>query len=151
MQTEGPEIAEFLSQYFDENTSERPEFGLGFAALRRKELVSLARVAKLELNEALPQTQMVPIMNGWLIEGRFDKFVKQKVDQRDEEIQSLKNQVNALMQKVGMKDEKEEKEIEPGSMADLRAQAKEMGINSFGKSKAELKEMIDGDNVSASG
>lgn len=77
----GP-IRDFLLMNFQEDKAQRPEFTLEFkddgtggpfAALRRRELVALARKYNIEMNPNIPQTQMVPIMNTAWINGKFPK------------------------------------------------------------------------------
>lgn len=61
----------FLQEHFDEDRSQRPEFDLGFAALRRCEIVHLAKMYDLPLSEGLPKKRMVPLIEAWWEEGRF--------------------------------------------------------------------------------
>ncbi len=97
METQGIEIRGLLSQFFKEDRSQRPEFGLGFAALRRRELVEFAKQAKFELDHTQPHEIMVRILEAALLAGKFDGMVTVQEDANAKEIRILKEQVQTLL------------------------------------------------------
>ncbi|MEK9751629.1 MAG: hypothetical protein VW338_00235 [Rhodospirillaceae bacterium] len=69
---EGPQTAAFLRALFSEDDSQRPEFDVGPAALRRSELIKMAEMIGETLDSNLGAKQMVPFINQWLLAGRYD-------------------------------------------------------------------------------
>lgn len=95
----GPQMAAFLAQFFKLDTSQRPEFDLGFSALRRSELDLLARMAGVGLppRPANKRHTIIPLMNAALAEGKFDKLIKQQpADPKDALIADLTRRLDAL-------------------------------------------------------
>lgn len=96
--TTGVEMAAFLAKFFQESPDQQAEFQLGFAALRRTQLVELCKKAEVDVNPDLPATEMVGLMNGYLLQGKFDKLIglsapeiaEPVADSRDQEIADLK-------------------------------------------------------------
>ena len=73
----GPEMKTFLCRHFKEDEAQRPEFSMGFEALRRREIVEIAQLAGLSIVENQPKTQMLVQMHGWNMEGKFDDLFTQ--------------------------------------------------------------------------
>lgn len=70
-QVTGPEVARFISQHFRQDLSQRPEFEMGFCALRKRENVKLAQMYGLSVDENMRGTKIARLMEAWWMEGKF--------------------------------------------------------------------------------
>lgn len=94
----GDAIRDFLCQFFQEDVRQRPEFGLGFEALSRTQMERLSNMVGLKLppRPANKRKILVPLMNGALANGDFDRLIKIKVDPKDAEIAELRKRLDVL-------------------------------------------------------
>lgn len=72
IEEQGEAIGRLLLKYFKEDLSQRPAFQLGLSSLRRSELHVLADKIGEAHAPGLSKAQILPIMNAWLAEGKFD-------------------------------------------------------------------------------
>lgn len=75
---DGPGAAAFLSLIFKEDTSQRPDFDLGPAALRRVELEKMAAMIGETFREGSSKNDKVSAVREWMISGRFDHLHRER-------------------------------------------------------------------------
>jgi len=96
MQTQGPEIHQLLASLFKMHPKQRPHFELGIEALRRVEIGQLCEKAGINIDLSKGKDDLVQIVNGYVLEGRFDHLVTKPVD----EIAELRKELAALREQV---------------------------------------------------
>lgn len=138
--TVGPEIRNFLLQYFKEDASERETFDKGIVALRRTEIVKLCRLAGLEISETMAHTNMVPIVESWIREGRFDHMLPKGPVMTAEIREVVERAVAAKLAEQTSK--KAASEDDGETIQSLRKRARALGFNAWGMGKAAIRQRI---------
>lgn len=147
----GPEIRNFLLQYFTEDEAERPNFVAGFHALRRVELRKLAEKFGIDLGNASRATDMVRVMETAWIQGRFPKppsaedVVIERAIERimgDPDLKARLNQDAAPKKTFADSVMELSDPYKDMGWKDLVAEAKSRGINTYGIKREELESLL---------
>jgi len=148
------EIREFLLMHFEEDRSQRPEFDLGFAALRLVEMKKLAAKYGLELSDDMldpsrKKDSAAAMMEAWWHQGRFPKATKKTLAQQVMEEMTPEMLENALNAKRGITstaeigpDEKPEKPFAEWDFHALKSYASAQGINTHGMKHGEILDAV---------
>lgn len=159
------EIREFLMMHFEEDRSQRPEFDLGFGALRLSEMKKLAAKYGLELTDdildpARKKDSAAAMMEAWWHQGRFPKPTKKTLAQQvaeemtPEMLESLleaKRGITGTAQlgpDAGEKGKKDswvpnlEKPFAEWEFRALKSYASAQGINTHGMKHGEILDAV---------
>lgn len=147
MIAENQEIEAFLSDWAKIKIGERPELQAGFRGLRRAEINKLCRDYKIDWDENLPKERMIPILETYWHQGRFPKPKSQDERLAERILASLSPEaLEALAAQKRAKQSNQPTPIDADkdqeTIGALRKKAKEMGINSWGKTRVELEAEI---------
>lgn len=142
----------------DPNLLPRPELQVGYKGMRKVEILRQCEKYRHivgEVDGRLPKDSIAAIMDGYVSQGKIPhpyqapksalEIVREQLAAKDAELEEFKNEMREFMRANA-------KPVETAgpdeSWQDLKARAKEAGINTHGMKRPEIEEALSGQDVS---